>query len=508
MQRVVHILYWQWAFLFAAVLVIVTTISPFSLTGMTVLQTEDTTPFAPPYDAFTNEQIITLQQHQIDEDNFEVIVDVGQSTSSIYGNFYYYTITGWQQASFSTEEWTGNSATTTIQEQYTNIPLRAGNDFFIGVWTCKGVSNQWECGCTTPDDCGYWHIQGIDIETTTCVDIDGDGYGSSGEAQCFVNLTDCDDTDAAINPGAIEVPYNGVDDDCNPLTRDEDVDKDGYASAQDCNDNDDTIHPNAVEICEDGIDQNCDGNDQLCEQCGEGSIPYTGCTCAGTALYNDYCCDNSYQVQPCGTPEVIFYDGFESGSGNTWDYVNPNSQVNTDMPQSGMYGLNLIYSSGSSLKQEQFASKQLDAYQQVFHRYFLRFEEDFIQPTTSLSVATIGDESWPISTIVRRYQGDGSKGRLSINIDGNEVVTSKVLDNGQWYCMELEVLADDAGAGNGIVRLWVDNAIVLEQTGITIADGDDITYLKQGGLYGDSIGIPINIYIDNVVVSRQQVGCS
>ena len=50
-----------------------------------------------------------------------------------------------------------------------------------------------------------------------------------------------------INPGATEVPYNGDDDDCDPLTADDDVDGDGYPNRVDCNDNEADINPGLVE---------------------------------------------------------------------------------------------------------------------------------------------------------------------------------------------------------------------------------------------------------------------
>lgn len=59
----------------------------------------------------------------------------------------------------------------------------------------------------------------------------------------------------------IEIPYNGIDDDCNISTLDNDLDQDGFLLVDDCNDTIPTINPNAVEIPNNGIDEDCDGRD-------------------------------------------------------------------------------------------------------------------------------------------------------------------------------------------------------------------------------------------------------
>lgn len=43
-----------------------------------------------------------------------------------------------------------------------------------------------------------------------------------------------------------------------------DADGDGYNDVSDCNDLDPNINPSAVDICGDGIDQNCSGSDLVC----------------------------------------------------------------------------------------------------------------------------------------------------------------------------------------------------------------------------------------------------
>jgi hypothetical protein len=137
------------------------------------------------------------------------------------------------------------------------------------------------------------------------LDVDGDGY-TAANACGEGSMDDCDDEDAAVNPGATEVPYDGIDNDCDPSTPDDDLDGDGYPLATDCDDADAAVNPGVEEICGDEIDNNCDGNadegcfgnctlcnfiDDLlaCNACWE----YTGIFgCGDLGLFTD--CGNGY----------------------------------------------------------------------------------------------------------------------------------------------------------------------------------------------------------------------
>jgi hypothetical protein len=191
-----------------------------------------------------------------------------------------------------------------------------------------------------------------DLVDTWYSDSDADGYGAASKARTgcdpgsgwAADDTDCNDSNAQVNPGSLEL-CNGIDDDCDggidePDAEDArvwypDADSDGYGDASaptracspldgqvedstDCNDELATVHPGATEIVGDGIDQDCSGDDACyVDADGDGfgtsaTVASTSldCTNAGEAGVPGDCDDASSSVYP-GSEELC-EDGIDN----------------------------------------------------------------------------------------------------------------------------------------------------------------------------------------------------
>jgi len=181
--------------------------------------------------------------------------------------------------------------------------------------TCNGVDD--DCDGTVDDnavDASVWYA-----------DLDDDGYGDAGSSQdaCeapsgyVADDSDCDDSDAMVNPSASET-CNEIDDDCDALVDEGfDADADGFATcAGDCDDEDNAVNPSEHETCN-LVDDDCDGSvdneaidagtwyrDADVDSYGDPASSVEACSVPFGYVGNDDDCDDSNIAVHPGVSEV------------------------------------------------------------------------------------------------------------------------------------------------------------------------------------------------------------
>lgn len=184
----------------------------------------------------------------------------------------------------------------------------------------------------------YTAVLERDLPNNNQEDNDLDGFS---EAQ-----GDCNDGDASINPNAVDVPGNGIDEDCSgsdePLP-DPDVDGDGFTVGEgDCNDNNPNINPDATDVPGNGIDEDCSGSDEPIPDPDNDNDGYTvgegDCNDSDPAINPgaveipdndvDENCDG--QIEVSDNPADLDGDGFEGELGDGADCDDSNASINPD----------------------------------------------------------------------------------------------------------------------------------------------------------------------------------
>jgi MYXO-CTERM domain-containing protein len=148
----------------------------------------------------------------------------------------------------------------------------APSGYYASATDCKDSDDSVHPGATELVADGV--DQTCDGQELCYVDADGDGYrvedtilsasvtcGATGLALASEPGDDCDDTDAAYNPGAVEADCTDpADYNCDGSTGYADEDSDGYAACEECDDQDAAINPAAQERCDAlDVDEDCDG---------------------------------------------------------------------------------------------------------------------------------------------------------------------------------------------------------------------------------------------------------
>lgn len=225
--------------------------------------------------------------------------------------------------------------------------------------------------------------------------------------------------------------------------------------------------------------------------------------------------------EPPRNTTLVGSDQAFSGAGNS---------LQVTVPRGQHMGTSFLYRFAEQLGREP---------EEIYLRYYLKFDEDWAQATSGGKLPGIsgtygragwggrpvdGRDGWSARGLFRSRHGDDrtSIGFYCYHADmkgryGSHYVFQPSLEHGRWYCVEmacrLNTPSPDDGQGqrDGVLRGWIDGELAFEKTDIRFRDVESlkIEAIWMNVYHGGARPVPaddIHLYLDNVVISERPVG--
>ena len=182
-----------------------------------------------------------------------------------------------------------------------------------------------------------------------------------------------------------------------------------------------------------------------------------------------------------------------------------------------------------------FAQHNLPEPEEIFFRYYVRFDADWVNSTGGGKMpgisGTYGRAGWGGRPVNGR-DGWSARGHFGKTTDGRtplgyycyhadmrgrygsgwewRISDRGVLQHERWYCAEEYCRMNTPGKKDGVLRAWIDGQPAFEKTDIRFRDVPDLKIEQIWfNIYHGGSWVPkddIHVYFDNVVIARKPIG--
>lgn len=226
-------------------------------------------------------------------------------------------------------------------------------------------------------------------------------------------------------------------------------------------------------------------------------------------------------------PQWLWCDDFESSDTNL-------SNRYEDVSNNGMSVSGYDAFDGSKSLRQQYTQGQVDAGwvckvdnqgfpDHIFMRWYHKFESGFSGFPPKMArirhrdrttwVSTYGVHCWlendgvcALDVVAPKSSQANSVGWLPIARSGFSFANGKNI--GRWICFEMEVQLNTPGKADGAYRLWAEDTLLAERTGVDLRGNtsEKINEVMLDCYWNGGSPRPQNRYYDNFVISTEKIG--